>query len=228
MSTHIGQTAVGDCYGRWTVIRKLGAGYVSECICSCGVVVERLDSILIKGAPGSGGCINCRTDRSGTQQHAELRAEYFRRYFEVPSDDFRSLLGKVEWAISRCHDENDKDYGYYGERGIQVCEEWREDPIAFVRYLAVLPRDSERRLLDRIDNDGDYAPGNVRFATKSEQCRNKRNPGKSDSERKIMLTPEMERVIKRSFSRGATKAELASLYCVRITTICSVLENRER
>jgi len=220
---HHGQAEVGARYGRWTVLRKFGAGFQSLCRCTCGLEAVRLDSILLRGLPGSGGCLRCRSPRN-----AKLREEYFCRFGHQPPDDFRKLVSKAKWAIRRCHDASDKDYAYYGGRGICVCDEWREDVVAFAAHLATLARDSEARLLDRIDNDGSYTPGNVRFATKSEQCYNKRNPGKRDSERKVMLTPGMERCIRRLHAKGESKAELARLYCVRITTICSVLEGRQR
>ncbi len=58
----------------------------------------------------------------------------------------------------------------YYDRGIRVCDEWLSDFPAFLAHVGRRP--SERHSLDRIDNDGDYEPGNVRWATQSEQLFN--------------------------------------------------------
>lgn len=64
----------------------------------------------------------------------------------------------------------------YSDRGITVCEEWRESFFGFEKFLAhVGPKPSIDMVLDRKDNNGNYEPGNVRWVTKSESNKNKRN-----------------------------------------------------
>lgn len=76
-------------------------------------------------------------------------------------------------AVSRCTDKTDACYYRYGERGIKVHPEWVADIIAFATYLVTLPgHDDTSLVLDRINNDGSYEPGNLRFTTKSESSRN--------------------------------------------------------
>lgn len=75
--------------------------------------------------------------------------------------------------IARCSYPDHQDYKNYGARGIQVCEEWREDFWAFTKAVGIRP---QGMTLDRVNNDGNYEPGNVRWATKSEQQHNKRPP----------------------------------------------------
>lgn len=71
----------------------------------------------------------------------------------------------------RCTNPARRDYPDYGGRGIRVCELWRD----FRNFLAdVGPRPSPQHSLDRIDNDGNYEPGNVRWATAKEQRANRR------------------------------------------------------
>jgi len=73
----------------------------------------------------------------------------------------------------RCYYEKDSAYENYGGRGIKVCPQWRDDFQQF--FDDVGPKPSPKHSLDRIDNDGDYEPGNVRWAVEKTQCRNKRS-----------------------------------------------------
>lgn len=72
----------------------------------------------------------------------------------------------------RCLNPNDKRYADYGGRGIGVCERWRASFEAF--YKDVGPKPDPTLTLDRINNDGNYEPGNVRWATWREQRLNQR------------------------------------------------------
>jgi hypothetical protein len=81
---------------------------------------------------------------------------------------------KIWWQmVSRCSDKRNKDYVNYGGRGIGVCRRWRESFDAFISDVGV--RKSKEFTLDRIDNDGDYEPGNTRWVTRWVQSRNRRN-----------------------------------------------------
>jgi hypothetical protein len=78
------------------------------------------------------------------------------------------------WAgmRKRCYNQRDKLYPYYGGRGIRMCDSWYDSYIAFLSDMGRSP--SPKHSLDRIDNDGNYEPGNVRWATRSEQMLNTR------------------------------------------------------
>lgn len=73
--------------------------------------------------------------------------------------------------IQRCTNPNDPAYPNYGGRGITICDQWRHDFVAFRDHVGDPPPDLT---LDRIDNDRGYEPGNVRWATRAEQNRNRR------------------------------------------------------
>lgn len=88
----------------------------------------------------------------------------------------RSLYLTWSAMIRRCHDEKSHAYAGYGGRGILVYAPWRNSLEEFLFYVAQLPYfEQEGYTLDRINNDGSYEPGNVRWATKTEQGRNMRS-----------------------------------------------------
>lgn len=98
----------------------------------------------------------------------------------------------------RCYGVNYKSYAYYGGAGIKVCDEWLKSFAAFKSHLGDKP--SLLHSLDRIDNSRGYEPGNVRWATKLEQLRNRKHVRKityrgrkmfiADVAKEIGISPE--------------------------------------
>jgi hypothetical protein len=75
---------------------------------------------------------------------------------------------------ARCYSKKHERYKDYGARGIRVCQEWLDDFWAYHDYMNSLEGYEKGLTGDRINNDGHYEPGNMRWATKSQQASNRR------------------------------------------------------
>lgn len=82
--------------------------------------------------------------------------------------EYRAWRGMKE----RCHTETNRGYKYYGARGIRVCDLWRSNFLSFFNHVG--PRPTKFHSIDRIDNSGNYEPGNVCWSDKKHQARNRR------------------------------------------------------
>lgn len=157
----------GEKFGRLTVIKRNGVHKFPSgqtrpiwlCRCDCGKEINVLARNLITGNTTSCGCVAI-----------ELRTVH---------DKWGTKVYKV-WdnMKSRCTNPKSTGFENWGGRGIKVCDEWVHSFDAFYDYVSKLPHFGESgRSLDRIDNDGNYEPNNVRWATRKEQNTNKRNRG---------------------------------------------------
>lgn len=85
----------------------------------------------------------------------------------------------IKWNSikNRCYNPNTPNYNRYGGRGIRICDQWIDDPESFIRYIKELPNCGKPGYsLDRINNNGNYEPDNLRWATATQQQLNRGIP----------------------------------------------------
>jgi hypothetical protein len=134
-----------------------------NCICDCGNMVVALSAQLISGVVRSCGCLRDETTAARNYKHG----------FSVRGN--RDELYPLWVAIrNRCNCATNTRYHRYGGRGITISPEFYDYP-GFRAYVEseLGPRPSLSHSIDRIDNNKGYAPGNLRWATKTQQNRNR-------------------------------------------------------
>lgn len=145
---------VGTVFGRLTVIgpavkRGVAGNRCFPCRCECGRVVFPQSASLRSGRSTACGCVR-------------------RKHNGQSADPIYKVWVSM---IARCHNPNNSGYKNYGARGIRVCDRWRE---SFGNFIADVGERPGRVELDRIDVDGHYEPGNVRWATRQQNMWNQR------------------------------------------------------
>jgi hypothetical protein len=134
------------------------------CDCDCGVTGFVTESYSVrKGLTTSCGCFHDWMSREGLvhRSHGESAGGW--------TPEYRAWVN----MNTRCHNPNSTRFSSWGGRGITVCDEWRHNFRSFLAHVGRKP--SLRHSLDRYPNpDGNYEPGNVRWATASQQALNKR------------------------------------------------------
>jgi hypothetical protein len=114
---------------------------------------------------------------ASNENHRNRRPQGFALMYERHGHTRRMARSSEHYAwtnmVQRCTNPNRQDFTSYGGRGISVCDKWRDSFEAFFADMGERP--SPQHSIDRFpNNDGNYEPGNVRWATKHQQMQNTR------------------------------------------------------
>lgn len=154
--SRVRSVTVGTVYGRWLVQEFADKNVRGElrwlCKCECGTVKTVKGKNLLNGESKSCGCLW----REVVTSHGMTNTPTFKSW---------------ESMLQRCTNKNSPDWPRWGGKGIKVCERW----FKFENFYADMGERPLGTSIDRINNKGNYEPGNCHWATKSEQQRNKSN-----------------------------------------------------
>lgn len=164
-------TKIGDKFGRLTVLAAAPSApnYLKRwrCRCDCGGEAVVLQGALRNGQTASCGCLQRERTAVAAKQANMQHGESSNSLGKV-TPEYRAWSGMIQ----RCHSPRHRSYKHYGARGIRVCDSWRRSYPNFLRDVGRRPSSSHS--LDRIKNELGYEPGNVRWATDTQQNNNTR------------------------------------------------------
>lgn len=163
---------LGKKFNRLTPIEEVGRDNRGEilwrCKCDCGNVIVLASSRIRNGVNKSCGCFRREIGYTKNYTHGGTKVGKHDRLYGVYRD-----------IIARTESPNAESYKYYGERGIKMCKEWRDDYAAFRKWALTNGYDDQAPrcscTIDRIDVNGNYEPDNCRWVGMDVQNRNKRN-----------------------------------------------------
>jgi hypothetical protein len=175
----------GQRFGRLTVL-----GYAESrnyrafwnCLCDCGMELIVEGKKLRSGHTQSCDCLKREKAATRLRTHSLTYTKEYSTWLNIKQ---------------RCYNPSNPEYRYWGGRGIEMCASWRNSFEAFYTDMGSAPDASLS--IDRINNDGNYEPGNCRWATALMQARNQRQ--RMMCRRGHALTPDNVKLVGRKRAR---------------------------